>query len=147
LDRAGAALSLAVAGATLLGGLALLLAGRRRDPSAEASQWAIAAALSLAILASPISWYHYQLLQIPGVTLLLASAAGSRARTVARWVAALSLLAAMTSAHRWGFGAYAARWGWTGERPVTLLLATTAGPLLGAALSAWLIAEARRRAR
>jgi hypothetical protein len=146
LDRAGAGLSLAVAGAALLGGLALLLAGRR-NPSAEASPWAIAAGLSLAILASPISWYHYQLLQIPGVTLLLASSTGSRARTVARWVAALTLLAAMTSAHRWAFGAYAARWGWTGARPVTLLLATTVVPLLGAVLSAWLIAEARCRAR
>jgi len=147
LDLSGAALSLAVAAATLLGGLALLPGRRRGEGFGGESKLAMAAALSIAILASPISWYHYQLLQIPGVTLLLASSNGSKARTAARSIAALSLLAAMTTAHRWGFGEYAARWGWTGARPATLLLATSAVPLLGVVLSAWLIAEARRGAR
>lgn len=58
--------------ATLLLGLAATLAFRSR-------LHLLAALVALALLASPISWYHYQMMQFPGLALLTAEALRNRA--------------------------------------------------------------------
>jgi hypothetical protein len=58
--------------ATLLCGLTAILAFRSR-------LHLLAALVALALLASPISWYHYQMMQFPGLALLAAEALRSRA--------------------------------------------------------------------
>jgi hypothetical protein len=80
-------LSVAVSLATLAAGLlAILQVNRRRD-----RLYVLAALVALATLASPISWYHYQVFQLPGLALL--GAAYLRRRAV--WpLAGLSVLAA-----------------------------------------------------
>ena len=67
-------LSLAVSAATLLAGLLALYraAGGRVQYTGRAA--AGAALMSLALAASPICWWHYQVLQYPGLAILLVSA-------------------------------------------------------------------------
>ncbi|HWM92274.1 MAG TPA: glycosyltransferase family 87 protein [Thermoanaerobaculia bacterium] len=50
-----------------LGALALARWGKRRP---DGGRWALVALTALAGLAAPLSWYHYQLLQFPGLALL-----------------------------------------------------------------------------
>jgi hypothetical protein len=66
------AVTAGTAAATLLLGLAAALAFRSR-------LHLLAALVALALLASPISWYHYQMMQFPGLALLTAEALRSRA--------------------------------------------------------------------
>lgn len=133
------------AGAVLVlvaGGLLLAPSvGRGQPPSALA----VAALASVAVVASPIGWYHYGLAHWPAVALL--ASAHLRERRAAR-LAAFAGLALLATHPEWiGFGRYAARHGWTAADPVALYLATTAPTVASLALVAWLIAEVRRRAR
>lgn len=78
-------ISIGVALATLLAGL-VVLARSIRD---RESPFALAALIALSLAAAPVCWTHYQILQYPGVALLLGHAARSR-----RWgllAAALAL--------------------------------------------------------
>ncbi len=91
--------AIAAAAITLLGGIAILAAAVRRkasvDTAADTSSsdppdaFAMAALVSLALAASPVCWTHYQMLQYPGVALLLCHAARSRQRGL--FTAALTL--------------------------------------------------------
>ncbi|MGE5233566.1 MAG: glycosyltransferase 87 family protein [Acidobacteriota bacterium] len=73
LDGRRAKVSLGVALATLcLGLLALGRASFWSNP--EGRQWAIPSLVALALLASPISWYHYQICQLPALAGLAWSA-------------------------------------------------------------------------
>jgi hypothetical protein len=65
------AVSLSSALATLLAGLAWLWFKTRGRLSAEQIPIAGTALIALALAASPIAWWHYQLMQYPGVALLL----------------------------------------------------------------------------
>ena len=69
------ALSLGAAAATLLLGLAALTAAVRGRLTAQQVPMAAAACLALALAASPVCWTHYQVLQYPGVAVLLCYAA------------------------------------------------------------------------
>jgi hypothetical protein len=83
------ALSIGVSLITLLIGLAAVwLRARRRGWD---GRFGLAALAALAILASPIAWYHYQLLQLPGLALLAVSYLRRRAVLP---LAGLALLAA-----------------------------------------------------
>jgi hypothetical protein len=66
------AVTAGTAAATLLLGLLLVPVFRSR-------LHLLAALVALALLASPISWYHYQMMQFPGLALLTAEALRSRA--------------------------------------------------------------------
>ncbi len=66
------AVTAGAAAATLLIGLAAARAFRSR-------LHLLAALVALALLASPISWYHYQMMQFPGLALLTAEALRARA--------------------------------------------------------------------
>jgi hypothetical protein len=80
---------------TLVGGVTVLMAALRRKTSSDISEsdipdpFGMAALVSLALAASPVCWTHYQMLQYPGVALLLCHA--SRARRWGLLAAALAL--------------------------------------------------------
>jgi len=143
LPPASAAAGVAAAAAVLAAGALLL---RRRLGAAgltsDDEPVALAALVALALLAAPISWYHYQLLNLPGIALL----ASRRLR--GRRLAALAGLAAILVATGWAHvlfvGAYVARFGWTAAAPIRLWLATLATPAGGAALFALLRRELGR---
>lgn len=63
--------ALAVSVLTLAAGVLILVRATGLQVREEQVPWAMAALVSLALLASPVSWTHYQVLQYPGVALLL----------------------------------------------------------------------------
>jgi alpha-1,2-mannosyltransferase len=120
-----AALSAGLAGLLLaLGAAGLLWAARRSGE--DGALPAMAAAVSLALLASPISWYHYQLLQLPGLALL----ARRWADRPARLLGLAALAAGLTWTHVIGVGRYVDRFGWTDSVPAWLWLASSLVPTL-----------------
>jgi hypothetical protein len=129
----GAVFVLVAAGALLAPALA-----RRRPPSVLA----VATLASVAVVASPIAWYHYQLAHFPAIALL---AAGELRARHWRPLAAFAALALVATHPEWiGFGRYAARHGWTAAELGWLYAATTAPTLAGVALVAWLVVAVRR---
>jgi hypothetical protein len=128
-------LSAGLAGILLaLGGASLLWVARSGDGGGgQAVLPALAAAVSLALVASPISWYHYQLLQFPGLALLARRWAD---RPAARpwWLARLLGLAVLAAGLTWtqviGVGRYVDRFGWTDQAPGWLWLASSLVPVL-----------------
>ena len=122
-----------------------LLAPFLRGGAAAPSVLAVAALASVAVVASPIGWYHYQLAHFPAIALLAAAYLAER-----RWraLAAFGALALLATHPEWlGFGRYAARHGWTAADPVWLYAATSLPTAAGIALVAWLAIEVRRRVR
>ncbi len=98
-----------------------------------AAMAAMAAATSLALVASPISWYHYQLLQLPGIA-LLARRWAARPASRPWWLLRLLGLAALAFGLTWtqvaGVGRYVDRYGWTDTAPAWLWLASSLVPVL-----------------
>ncbi|MBW8878755.1 MAG: DUF2029 domain-containing protein [Acidobacteria bacterium] len=132
-----AALSASVAGLVLALGCAVLLwAALRAGPGGEGGEadlHALAAAVSLALLASPISWYHYQLLQLPGLTLLArrwAYRPAPRPRWLLRLLGLAALAAGLTWTHVAGVGLYVDRYGLTAANPFWLWLVLALVPAL-----------------
>lgn len=125
------ALAVAVAALTLsLGGLALgrRWRGRRKERAEGEGQDLLLAAtalVALALAASPIAWYHYQLLQLPGVALL----AWRRRRRPGALAGLVLLAAGLTWTHAL-VGFYVGAYGWTAARPFLLWLLTSLVPLL-----------------
>lgn len=132
------ALSVSVAALTLLAGAAVLWWRVRRRPLAgEEAALAAAALVTLALLASPICWYHYQLLAFPGLALL-----AWRWRRRAGALVALALVGAgLTWSQVAAVGLYLARYGPTAANPPLLWLATSLVPALGLVLFALLVGE------
>jgi hypothetical protein len=82
-------LAVAVAAATLAAGLAaLLIAARGWRSAPAASPAALAALVALGLLASPVAWYHAQLLQLPGLAALTRARVAQR-----RWAGLAGVLA------------------------------------------------------
>ena len=142
--------SLLTSAALLLMAMAALgRAVARGAPGGRQEVLASLTLLSLCPLASPIAWYHYQLVQLPVVTVLGADAwrrrrGGARA---ARLVGLALLLVGATRAQTLGFGAYAARFGWTAEAPLALWAATTAAAAANLVLVAWCLRATAGAAR
>ncbi|HUA62866.1 MAG TPA: glycosyltransferase family 87 protein [Verrucomicrobiae bacterium] len=121
-------ISAGVAAAILLAGIVALAVRCRGRLSAEQAPWASAALISLGVAASPISWTHYQLLQYPGLAMLLCHAASKR-----RWglAAVAVVLGAMLYAVPVAvLRAYYERYGgWTAWSPATLFVWTSVTPV------------------
>jgi hypothetical protein len=150
LPRPLAALSAAVAGIVLaVGCAALLWAAHRAEDAREAWGPALAAAVSLALAASPISWYHYQLLQLPGLA-LLARRWTARAATRRQWLLRLLTLAALavglTRTELLGIGHYLGRYGWTAANLPWLWLGSALVPVLSLVHFVLQVREMRRPA-
>ncbi|MEO8276244.1 MAG: glycosyltransferase family 87 protein [Thermoanaerobaculia bacterium] len=97
LAPAGRQLSLAVSILVLLAGLAAIVWRRRRaspgdrrgeeTESASTTRATLLALVALALLAAPISWYHYQLLEVPAFVLVLTARLRKRRWISGAWVA------------------------------------------------------------
>ena len=153
LPAGRAALSVAVAVLTLAIGLWLLVRAAPPGLRGEDLPLAAAALIALALAASPIAWYHYQLLQLPGLALLAGRALGACAVETRGRLACAALrlgglgllLVGLTWTHRLGIGSYVARHGWTAASPLWLWAASSLVPALSLVCFALLLAELRRR--
>jgi len=133
--------SAAVCLATLCAGVIVLLAAVRCKLSAPQWPWAAAALVALGLAASPVAWTHYQVMQYPGVALLLSQTWRSR-----RWVAlacGLALAAllypvpvAILTAY------YQSHGGWTAASPATLYIWTSVTPVASLLLFGLFVREA-----
>lgn len=128
----------------LAAGAWLLARALRRAPPDDprTDRLGLAALTALALLASPISWYHYQLFQLPGLALLGSEIArspeGGGARRRGPALGAWALLVVVLTRTQHLFGAYVEAFGWSVERPVLLLAITAAPAVAGMVLFAWL---------
>jgi hypothetical protein len=133
--------SIAAACATLAGGLAMLAAALRRNPSLRQDGFAVAALISLSLAASPVCWYHYQELQYPGVALLLCHLLRSQ-----RWVTGLTVVALgalLCAAPLGAITAYYAKYGSLTASLPTLYFWTSVSPVASIALFGLFLRELR----
>ncbi len=136
-------LSVLVAAVVLLTGLAIWLATLKRGLSPKQVEFAMAALLSLSLAASPVCWTHYQVMEYPGVALLLGYAWRARRWALLAWsfiigsllypapVQVLRYLAMKDG--NWKLISHSALYGWTSVTPVASL-----------AMFALLLRQARR---
>ena len=144
-------LSLAVSLALLLAGLLLLAYRTGRRNFSLSGPPLLAALVALALVAAPIAWYHYQLLQLPGIAWLAAGRLRGLAavdpqkkapgregvRGVLPLLGLVALLIGLTRAHLW----YpVARWLGAGEGQA-VQVAGWAVPALGIVLFLLLVRE------
>jgi len=138
LPPSHAALSVTVALLLLVGGAAGVAAALRRHHGDQSTdQRALLALASLAILASPVSWYHYQLVQLLPLSAVFVWAWNRRA-----WLGAGSaalLLLVLTRFSQTSYGLYFERFGATAARPGALWIATSVVPLLGLLTVVWMV--------
>jgi glycosyl transferase family 87 len=141
LTPADRAFSFGIAVATVLLGLALLLRVSRRVPGVEPWRWG-SALVALALLAAPVSWPHYQVLQLPGTAALTLDWGTRR-----RWYALAGLWAAFLIA-QWTeyfvMGPYLASFGTRAGSPLAAWGLSTAPTLAGIALFACQLEGIRR---
>ena len=134
LDARGAALSLAVAGVTLLFGFAWIRHSHRPDTPWTA---AIGATIAVTLAAAPVSWYHYRLLHFPALAWLLGTLVRQR-----RWalvaVAALLGLGLTWSQTLHGDGAWRLP-----LEPWSVLIRGAAVPIAELGLAWWLLRAGR----
>lgn len=131
-------ISIDVALATLLGGIAILAFAANCALSDAQLPFAMAALISLSLAAAPVGWTHYQVMQYPGIALLLCYAFERR-----RWVilgatlacsALLYPLPVAILSHSYAkYGTFAAL------SPATLYLWTSITPLAALALFGLLV--------
>jgi hypothetical protein len=126
-------ISLSTAIATLGAGIVALLLVCRGRLSGRQVPWAMAGLVSLSLAASPVCWTHYQILQYPGVALLLADSIRRRAWGMLAAVSACFGLAyqlpqaVLTAYHDQHSG-------WTTASPALLYIWTSVAPLACVAL-------------
>ncbi|MFI5167550.1 MAG: glycosyltransferase family 87 protein [Thermoanaerobaculales bacterium] len=133
-------ISVGAAAVVLAGGLWALARNARARTLREEDQTLLAAALvALALAAAPVAWYHYQLLNFPGITVLAAR------RLRARRIAAMALLGGVVLLATWPHALlmdpYVTRYGWTAANPVLLWLTTCVVPVADVALFAIFLGE------
>jgi alpha-1,2-mannosyltransferase len=132
--------SMSVALATLLTGFAVLAL---HAPAQGAIWFEMAALVSLGLAASPVCWTHYQILQYPGVALLLCHAA--RSRQLGLFTAALALGALLYPLPVGVLTDYYMKYGkWTASLP-TFYFWTSVAPFASLGLFGLLVREARRQ--
>jgi hypothetical protein len=122
--------------------LALRCRGRL---SSEQLPWAMVALVSLSLAAAPVCWSHYQVLQYPGVALLLANSIRLRAwRTTAAVVLCFLLLHHLpeTALNHY----HDEHSGWTAASPVTLYVWTSVAPLACLGLFGLALSHVKRSA-
>jgi hypothetical protein len=135
-------ISLAVAFATMLTGLGLLAFMMNGRISTAQSPFAMAALISLSLAASPVAWTHYQVMQYPGVALLLVHT--MRSRLWAMLTATLACAALLYPLPVAILTAYFGRYGkWTAASPATLYLWTSVTPIAALVLF-WLLIRAAK---
>ncbi|MHB0969316.1 MAG: glycosyltransferase family 87 protein [Thermoanaerobaculia bacterium] len=118
-DPRGRFASVATSLIVLLAGAAAI-AWRYRVTSCRTIE--IGAWMALAILASPIAWYHYAVVLFPAI-----AAAGlelARSRRFPALAALVACAGVLTWSHVFGAGKYIATYGWTAKEPLLLYAAS-----------------------
>src|ERR1017187_1667167 len=140
LPRARQRLSAGIAAGVLLVGLAAFLAACRGRLNAAQAPWAAAALISLSVAASPIAWSHCQILQYPGLALLLCHAVKRR-----KWLllTCAVVLGAFLYPIPWGvmLDYYAQFAGWTAASPAKLYIWTSVTPVAALVLFGLLLRQ------
>jgi hypothetical protein len=111
--------------------------------SSMESRWALVGLLSLGLAAAPVCWTHYQVMQYPGLALLLSRAVERRRWWMASAIGVCgALLYPVPVAVLRSY--YIAHGGWTAASPVTLYFWTSVTPLAGLLLFGLCMGAARR---
>jgi len=141
LPRNQRLLSAGISAGVLLAGLAALVLVCRGRLNAAQAPWAAAALISLSVAASPIAWSHHQVLQYPGLALLLCHAVKRREWLLGACTVVLGALlyripgAVLFDYHAryagWSAASLATLYIWTSVTPVAALMLF--GVLLGRA--------------
>ncbi len=139
------ALSLGVAIAVFCAGGVTLIRAVRAGAGPPSRPLACAALLALALLAAPVVWPHYHVLQLPGVALI-----GDRFIRRRSWPH-LVVLGVASIASTWAapllLGPYAARFGTTVSYPPLLWALTSLAPAGALAILALCVGELARDSR
>ena len=135
-------MSAAVALATLAGGILALIVACRGSLQPAQVPFAMAALVSLVLVAAPVSWTHYQVLQYPGVALLLNHAVRRRkcwtAAGIALCFALCYQLPELALIHYHDIHS-----GWTAYSPLTLYTWTSLPPFAALGLFAFALSMVR----
>jgi hypothetical protein len=138
-------ISVATACAVLIAGIAALAVICRGRLDDRQIPWAMAALMALSLAVAPVSWTHYQLLQYPGVAMLLTFALRRREWWLALAAAASFALVYQVPQHF--LIAYRhAHHGWTTASPATLYFWTSVPPLATLAIFVLALVMIRRGA-
>jgi len=135
-------ISIGAAAATLIVGIAVLAAAVRGNASSAQDIFAMAALVSLSLAASPVCWPHYQVMQYPGVALLLCHALRSR-----KWVllaAAVTLGALLYPVPMALFTDYYMKYGTLTASLPALYILTSLTPFASLGLFALFVRESRQ---
>jgi hypothetical protein len=142
LPLASSVAALATALLTLCAGLFALTRSVRNRLTEDQVPWAMAALISLALAASPVGWTHYQVLQYPGVALLLTYS--WRRRQWMRLIVALALAGLLYPIPVSILGDYYLRYhAWTANSLSTLYVWTSVTPFASLGLFALFLRQAR----
>jgi hypothetical protein len=135
-------ISIGVAFATMLVGLAVLPFMMKGRISTAQLPLVMAALISLSLAASPVAWTHYQVMQYPGVALLLFHT--MRSRLWAMLTATLACAALLYPLPVAILTAYFGKYGkWTAASPATLYFWTSVTPIAALVL-VWLLIRAAK---
>jgi hypothetical protein len=137
-------ISIGIAIATMLGGFAVVAFLLQGPLSTAQLPFVMAALISLSLAAAPVAWTHYQVMQYPGVSLLLCHTwrRGPMGRSWATFAATLACAALLYPVPVAILTEYYAKYGkWTAASPATLYLWTSVTPLAALALF-WLLLRA-----
>jgi hypothetical protein len=126
----------------IIGIMALAVAGRGRLSSRQIP-WAMAGLIALSLAVAPVSWSHYQLLQYPGVAMLLIAAIRRRC-----WWLALATAACFSLVYQlpqqFLISYRDSHNGWTTASAVTLYFWTSVPPFASLAIFALSMVMVRR---
>ena len=136
-------ISVATACAVFVIGMTSLIVGCRGRLSDRQIPWAMAGLISLSLALAPVSWTHYQLLQYPGIAMLLITSLRRRYWWFAFATAACFALAYQLP-QQFLISYRSAHNGWTTASPVTLYFWTSVPPLASLAIFALAIVMMRR---
>jgi hypothetical protein len=131
---------------TLCGGLYALARSVGYRLTGAQVPWAVAALVALALAGSPVGWTHYQVLQYPGVALLLIHV--WRQRQWLQLIIALALAGLLYPIPVEILGAYYLRYhAWTANSVSTLYIWTSVSPVASLALFALFVRQASSAVR
>jgi hypothetical protein len=135
-------ISVATAVAVLLGGIVALAAACRGRLNEDQIPWAMAGLIALSLAVAPVSWTHYQLLQYPGVAMLLTVTLRRRYWRLA-FVTAASFALVYQLPERFLIHYRNVHHGWTTDSPFTLYFWTSVPVFATLAIFAAAIAMVR----
>lgn len=127
LPRSHELISAATGAIVLLAGIISLVIVCQAKLNREQVSWAMVSLVSLSLAATPVCWTHYQVLQYPGIALLLADSIRRRA-----WYFTAAIVVCAALLYPLPFAvltSYVHRYGFTAASPATLYIWTSAAPL------------------